>query len=334
MGVTNIEWTATVNPDGSITPGRTWNPTTGCTRVSEGCRNCYAFQLHDMRHKAHSEGKAVPAQYAKPFKELQMFDDRLTAPLSWRKPARIFVNSMSDLFHKDVPDAFIDRVFATMALADWHTYQVLTKRPERMAAYLARHDIGLRWSRIIPSIASNSRWEVSVEQAVDWTNNGLPNVWLGTSVENQSAADERIPHLLKTPAEVRFLSCEPLLGPVDLEPWLNMLAGSGEREWLPSDVIHWVIVGGESGAGARPCNVAWVRSIVEQCKTAGVPCFVKQLGSNYADENNGICGHGTKWPFDVLPSGPYYRLRDKKGGDMAEWPESLRVREFPKAVNA
>jgi len=316
-GLSSIEWT-----------DKTWNPTTGCTRVSPGCKNCYAFQLHDMRHAAHIAGKKVAPQYAKPFKELQLFDDRLTDPLGWRKPCRVFVNSMSDLFHKDVPDEFIDRVFAVMALAPQHTFQVLTKRPERMAAYLNDY----RDSKL-----GKMRFKDMPDGGVLIA--PLPNVWLGTSVENQAAADERIPHLLKTPAAVRFLSCEPLLGPVDLEKYLRCPScksfyrtqGPSLGCWDCHSAIDWCIVGGESGPGARPCNVAWVRSIVEQCKAAGAPVFVKQLGSLPYDGNRPL-------PFNT-PCGLKemecrFRLRDKKGGSPEEWPADLRIREFPKAVPA
>jgi len=335
-GLSSIEWT-----------DKTWNPTTGCTRVSPGCKNCYAFQLHDMRHAAHIAGKKVAPQYAKPFKELQLFDDRLTDPLGWRKPCRVFVNSMSDLFHKDVPDEFIDRVFAVMALAPQHTFQVLTKRPERMAAYFMTHPGWRPRAALIANafekVVSEREWTVhhgdirsAVESERRWP---LPNVWLGTSVENQAAADERIPHLLKTPAAVRFLSCEPLLGPVDLEKYLRCPScksfyrtqGPSLGCWDCHSAIDWCIVGGESGPGARPCNVAWVRSIVEQCKAAGAPVFVKQLGSLPYDGNRPL-------PFNT-PCGLKemecrFRLRDKKGGSPEEWPADLRIREFPKAVPA
>lgn len=257
MGVTGIEWT-----------NRTWNPVVGCTKVSTGCKNCYAKTLHDLRHKAHGAGKAVPAQYAKPFEEVQLMPERLRAPLSWKKPQRVFVNSVSDLFHEDVPDQFLDRVFAVMALAKQHTFQVLTKRAERMKKYITTR---LR----IESIYDQwHEFSGDPREADAWP---LPNVWLGVSVENQAAADERIPHLLKTPAAVRFLSCEPLLGKLKL-----MVVGTGPQSVTPlhpderGAQLSWVIVGGESGPGARPMEVGWARSIVEQCGGAGVPVFVKQ----------------------------------------------------------
>lgn len=232
--MTNIEWTDTV-----------WNPTTGCTKVSEGCRNCYAFELHDRRHKAWKDGNwaNAPKQYHKSFSGIQLFPDRLDMPFSWKKPRRVFVNSMSDLFHEEVPFTFIEYVFATMALAKQHTFQVLTKRPERMLEFFKKCVFNGHYPGYEP----------------------LPNVWLGTSVENQKAADERIPLLLDTPAAVRFLSCEPLLGTVDLG------CDTGRE-------IHWVITGGESGQNARPMHQDWARSLRDQCQDKGIPFFFKQWG--------------------------------------------------------
>ena len=280
-GTTEIAWT-----------DRVWNPVVGCTRVSAGCDHCYAFALHDKRHVAWKRGRwdAAPAQYHEPFSRVQLLPDRLTDPLRWRKPARIFVNSMSDLFHPDVPDEFIDRVFAVMALSPQHTFQVLTKRPERMREYLSdtlrAYEPGA-WhvtAGLIRQAAQSltGTWQVFPEP--------LPNVWLGTSAEDQKRADERIPELLACPAAVRFVSLEPLLGAVDLtrvnlgngdtgdclnhratDIWTG--AGDTSRNW---GKIHWVIVGGESGPGARPCDIAWIRSVVQQCQAAGVAVFVKQ----------------------------------------------------------
>jgi len=280
---TGIQWT-----------DETWNPTTGCTRISPGCKNCYAFALHDMRHAAHQAGKKVPAQYAKPFKELQLFPDRLDTPLHWKKPRRVFVNSMSDLFHEDVPNEFIADVFATMYEAQWHTFQVLTKRAGRMASLLSNprfpFAIGVRaWVRLARRSPEKAKLVTSddvVRDVMDcWP---LPNVWLGVSVEDQKRADERIPDLLNTPAAVRFLSCEPLLGPLDLgcRCWFSLNSGpNGECEkcgrprWLGPNRIAWAICGGESGPGARACDAAWIGSIVAQCRAAGTAGFVKQLGS-------------------------------------------------------
>jgi protein gp37 len=251
-------------------------------------------------------------QYAKPFEALQLMADRLDAPLRWRKPRRIFVNSVSDLFHEDVPDAFIDRVFAVMSRSERHTFQILTKRPERMRAYLSDPDrfcsVLDAWTRL-PRRANRhtiERWP-------------LPNVWLGTSVENQHFADERIPLLLQTPAAVRFLSLEPLLEQVDLTNYLWTIPGARLNG------LHWLIVGGESGPGARPFDVAWARWTIAQGRSAGVPVFVKQLGANVASSE---VASSELAPF-ISRAKP---LKDRKGGDPSEWPEDLRIRQFPEAA--
>jgi protein gp37 len=219
-----IEWT-----DAS------WNPVTGCSKVSPGCRHCYA-QTFSERFRG------VPGHPFEQGFDLRLWPERLQLPLRWRAPRRIFVNSMGDLFHERVPDGFADDVFATMRSARWHQFQVLTKRPERMARYvLNRCRV---WGRL----------EVS-----------HPNVWLGTSVETQRYV-ARAGFVATLPAAVRFVSCEPLLGPLDL------------RDLLGPHAINWVIVGGESGPRARPMAAEWVRDIREQCRRAGVPFFFKQWG--------------------------------------------------------
>jgi len=222
----------------------TWNPITGCTKISQGCKNCYAAELHNRRHAAYLRGAKLPQQYAQPFETVQLHPDRLEMPLHWRKLRRIFVNSTSDLFHEDVPDEFIGAIFNRMEIFNQHIYMVLTKRPDRMSEFCREFGIESR-----------------------------QNIWLGVSVENQAAADERIPLLLQTPAAVRFISCEPLLGPVKL-------FGFGSPTWgklPPSRWLHWVIVGGESGPGARPMHPDWARSLLDQCSGV-VPFFFKQWG--------------------------------------------------------
>ncbi|MCL8208603.1 MAG: phage Gp37/Gp68 family protein [Actinomycetia bacterium] len=248
-----IEWT-----------DATWNPVIGCTRVSEGCQHCYAERL--SRHFGWTD-QPWTAAHAEDVVRVRW--DRLETPVHWRRPRRIFVNSLSDLFHETIPDnapagddAFRDAVFGIMALTPWHTYQVLTKRIERAAAWWTdpqRQDrvalAAIRWkSGLPPGTHRDVVWE-----HVPWP---LPNVWLGVSVETQRRAAERLPVLASLPAAVRFVSCEPLLEPVDLQPWLAHL--------------DWVIVGGESGPGARPLDDDWVRAIRDQCQAAGVPFFFKQ----------------------------------------------------------
>lgn len=302
MSQTAIEWTDTV-----------WNPVTGCSKVSEGCRNCYAFALHDMRHKAFTEGKKLPRQYAKPFSEIQLFPERLEQPLKWRKPRRIFVNSMSDLFHEDVPFEFIEQVFATMALAKQHTFQILTKRPQRMLDFFKRCVYNGHFPNSDP----------------------LPNVWIGVTVENQKAADERIPLLLQTPAAVRFLSCEPLLGPVDLSRWLFDWLFVDEPGESVEPPIHWVIAGGESGSNARPMHPDWARDLRDQCQAAGVAYFHKQNGEwteDFTDDQPGpvtiIDHNGKSWKrMEALAPGGSVRMKrvgKKKAGrllDGREWNE-------------
>lgn len=336
----------------------TWNPVIGCTPVSEGCRNCYAAgharRMGGNPRTPYYEGLARTAGDGRAVFTgvVRTMEDRLDQPLRWTRPRRVFVNSMSDLFHPDVPFEFVDRVFAVMALADRHTFQVLTKRPERMAEYLGHNPTGrlnavthARVARAAEAIARSRGedtaapyWDVWLEC---WP---LPNVWLGTSVEDQTAADERIPHLLRCPAAVRFLSCEPLLGPVDLRS-----VGHGYHDALTSTccpfcgeygvdpcppcrngegvMVDWIIAGGESGPRARPCNVGWIRSIVDQCREAGVPVFVKQLG---ADPRVCYPSRSQAWPdSEVEYEAP---LHDPKGGNPEEWPEDLRVREWPEGV--
>ena len=225
----------------------TWNPVTGCTKVSAGCKHCYAERITE--------------RWGQKFTDIVLHPDRLEKPLHWRKPRRIFVNSMSDLFHEKVPFEFIDKVFAVMALCPQHTFQVLTKRPERMAEYLS-----VRFPEDKPYLAVKFGTPSGHFRSI--REYPISNLWLGTSIEDQESADKRVPELLKCPAAVRFLSYEPALGPVDLGDWLSL---------NPTDIgIDWVIVGGESGPGFRTMNLDWLRSVVGQCKAAGVPVFVKQ----------------------------------------------------------
>lgn len=277
-----IEWT-----------DATWNPVSGCTKVSQGCKHCYAERTWKRL--------SAPGQPydGRDFTDVTTHPDRLDQPIRWRRPRRIFVNSMSDLFHEALPEEFIDQVFAVMALAPHHVFQVLTKRPERMRQYLAERIPGRAYNsdRVnavygrMSGSGSRSRssggWgltEKFVAQRMDRLFNGewpLPNVWLGVSVEDQDTADGRIPPLLGTPAAVRFLSVEPLLGPVDLERggWsLLRPRRAPPRDGYRPERIHWVIAGGESGPGARPMHPRWVTSLRDQCVRAGIPFHFKQWG--------------------------------------------------------
>lgn len=256
-----IEWTNT-----------TWNPVTGCTKVSQGCKNCYAERLWPKVEGsiATREGRSQ----RRPFTDVRCHPERLDLPLHLRKPRRIFVNSMSDLFHEDVPNEFIDEVFAITALAPQHTFQVLTKRPARMREYFANQPLPRR------------RWEDCIRRRHGGELRGvcppliLPNLWLGVSIEDQATAEERIPLLLQTPAAIRWISAEPLLGPIDLLRWripghqIARALSSGKGE----PCLHWIVAGGESGPNARPSHPEWFRSLRDQCQAAGVPFFFKQWG--------------------------------------------------------
>ncbi len=287
----------------------TWNPTLGCSKVSPGCANCYAIrQVHRLagnpnpKIKAANAGLTVLQNHGTTINwtgKVRLIPERLDIPLRRRKPTTYFVNSLSDLFHEELPDEAIDRVFASMMLAPWHTFQVLTKRAKRLPEYFAHLAYRQEVVGILAEYESGLDRFITETGCDDdmiprWTF-PLPNVWLGVSVENREQL-RRIEYLRKTPAALRFLSCEPLLedlGQIDLTG------------------IHWVIVGGESGKGARPFNVDWAMRIVGHCEEAGVPCFVKQLGAH------------------VIQGGERRRKRDKKGGDMDEWPHELRVRHMP-----
>jgi protein gp37 len=287
MGDTSIEWVR----NGEV-KGKTWNPLIGCTRCSPGCARCYAEGI-----AARFSGPGLPYEGVAKMTpsgprwtgEIKLLPDKLQDPLRWKKPRTVFVNSMSDLFHPNVPFDFVDQVFAVMALTPRHTYQVLTKRPERMAEYLRGHAAGGRhiWTTGQAIKMPGGRHK----EATCWP---LPNVWLGTSVENREYADKRIPELLKCDAACHFLSCEPLLGPLDLTKALHVNQVRGPEVPWPNGTIHgladppkrfaarfeprisWVIVGCESGTGARPMDEDWVRSLRDQCQAAGVNFFYKQ----------------------------------------------------------
>lgn len=326
----------------------TWNPVVGCSIVSPGCTNCYAMKMaarieamssvmefrEELGHsinvgQSHYDGTTQRSKAGAVWtgKVALAPEHILTAPLRWKRPRRIFVNSMGDLFHESVPDEWIDRVFAVMALAPQHIFQVLTKRSRRMLEYM----IG-DWSyRVYRTIDGDPRGATSA----GWIASGksLPNVWLGVSAEDSPRYYERADDLRATPAAVRFFSFEPLLEGINAS-WLG----------------DWAIVGGESGPDARPNWVPNVRSIVKQCRGAGVPVFVKQMGSNVQDRNDagfdgddyGLDGWNLRNEIDQVEHdiGDYadnyqgapvrIHLDSRKGADMEEWPRDLMVREFPR----
>jgi len=341
--------------------------------------------------------------------KVELIHSKLVEPLRWRKPQRVFVNSMSDLFHEALTGAAIAAVFGIMALCPHITFQVLTKRADRMKDWTSRMaDLSGRWMAMaLSNLPINYPRREPLQLPVGWP---LPNVWLGVSVEDQATADARIPLLLQTPAAVRFVSYEPALGPVDFQRWvtgsrnihvcmdvtgairnksfshltgddgrtltraeaeaqLRALEASGVKVIPAGDCtdfdpqkgcrghrnahLDWIIVGGESGPGARPFDVEWARSTVRQCRAAGVPVFCKQLGARpfqgYLTAKETLeGGKGRPRPADQqltedaavdilaadlalhVPIPQPLTLKDRKGGDPSEWPEDLRVRQFPK----
>lgn len=352
--MSKIEWTE-----------KTWNPVVGCSVISPGCTNCYAMkmaarieaadeaayrkrvemtveQLSDPdaaeQTRADMNNTRVPSHYAgttQPSKagpvwtgKLSLAPERiLTEPLRRREPTTYFVNSMSDLFHEDVPDEWILRVLDVIRMASYdggsnigrigggegqHTFQCLTKRSARMRDVMRR----LRWNGEHLHLLDEDDGRARVL---------LKNLWLGVSCERQQEADARIPELLSTPAAVRFVSAEPLLGPINFN---TIDLPGGEFEVAPLGWKHldrgentdprldWIIVGGESGANARPMALGWAKDIVRQCKAANVPVFVKQMGAHPTNREGERCPH----------------IKHKKGADMAEWPVDLRVREMPNAA--
>jgi protein gp37 len=288
MADTNIEWAEKV-----------WNPVVGCNKVSQGCKNCYAEVMHRRLMKM------KPEKYNRPFSDGAFpHEPSLNIPLKWKKPSKIFVNSMSDLFHQKVPNFFIDDVL-DITLRTQHTFIILTKRPQRMLDYF---------------LSTGNRAEYLMKN---------PNIWLGVSVEDQETADERIPFLLATRAKVKFISAEPLLGPINLKQ-----IDSGIREHKPNhfdrdvnvlEEIEWVIVGGESGKNARPMHPDWVRSLRDQCKKNNVPFLFKQWGEFIHESQLGIDNNASK-EFDKH----YYKVGKKKAGRLLD---GVLYDEYPKGIS-
>ncbi|MGW3400756.1 phage Gp37/Gp68 family protein [Streptomyces zhihengii] len=299
--MTTIEWTE-----------QTWNPTTGCDRISPGCDNCYALTMA-RRLKGMGSAKYQTdgdPRTSGPGFALTTHPDTLTDPLRWKKPRKVFVNSMSDLFHARVPRDFLVQVFAVMAATPQHTYQILTKRPERAARILTDlctcgtgHPPGehfrssMEWAATSHSPTYVPGLEHGIYHRSGWP---LPNVWIGTSVES-AAYTRRLDALRQTPAAIRFVSAEPLLGPL---PGVDFTG------------VDWVIIGGESGPCARPLAPWWISDLVHAARDAGAAPFVKQLGS--------------VWARDMTIGGKTVAAwGDTKGGNPAHWPHTLRVREYP-----
>lgn len=345
MSATNIEWCTHV-----------WNPVTGCEKIAQGCKHCYAETL------------AKRFWGARAFSDVQTHPDRLDAPMRWRKPARVFVNSMSDLFHTAVPFEFIAAVYGVMAASPQHQFCILTKRSQRMREFME-----WRWrpadagrtgrtpeghpTRMIGGVHGwnngdgtrsmadcvSHAYEIGGDGVRDKLTDAipirvsfpLPNVIHGYSAATQEDLDAGIADLLATPSALRCLSLEPLVEPVDLTRLVRPY--DGDRPLWPCSEplltgLDWVIVGGESGPGARPCDVAWLRAIVAQCKAASVPCFVKQVGSNptpIRPMRLPAYSATTGKPLRGWYGDGHETIQDRKGADPAEWPEDLRVRQFP-----
>lgn len=317
---TGIEWT-----------DATWNPIRGCSRVSAGCARCYAERV-----AARFSGPGLPYEglvrigaAGKPTGwngTVRMVPEHLADPLRWKRPRRVFVNSMSDLFHESLTNEQIAAVFGVMATTPRHTYQVLTKRARRMRewfAWLFAGEVspsGKCYAAASGAVDFGTWWQTVPQK---WP---LPNVWIGVSVENQAAADERIPELLRTPAAVRWISAEPLLGPVDLRPWTSRehgLALIGAPRGLA-----WVVAGCESGPGARACDVAWLRSLRDQCAATGVAFFLKQAvegGDTPIVTTNGERAPAiTAGPDSHRKAGGVIGLPYLDGRQHAEMPEERR----------
>lgn len=300
MRSTKIEWA-----------DRVWNPVTGCTKCSPACDNCYAERVATTR-------LAGRFGYPKddPF-SVTLHKDKLLEPTNWHKPSRVFVCSMADLFHEEVPQEWLLKVFAVMALSEKQTFMLLTKRPERAHAFLSANDLRQQLEQTIsmkfgPKAGAEFHCRV---YSCGWP---LPNVWLGTTIWDQASADRAVPILLSTPAAKRFVSVEPMLGPVNLMDHLGWqgsvcpdCCGSGEDDLSRCPTcngtgrygLDWVICGGETGPGARPMHPDWPRSLRDQCQAAGVPFFFKQWGEfapwEFEGTDGGINKTGGRYHYKV-----------------------------------
>lgn len=299
MGLTSIEWT-----------DNTWNPTRGCRRVSPECLHCYAERTAIRMRNTHYKGLVtITNGHPSWTGEVDLAPDSiLKQPLHWKKPKRIFVDSMADLFYEEIPYEWIDIVFAVMLLCGWHTFLVLTKRSARMRDYMNDPKTPARITDVAHRFVPESAACFTVDH---WP---PPNVHCGVSAGTQKAADERIPDLQDTEAIVRFISYEPALE---------------EIAWPDLSGIHWGIIGGESGPGARPFYIEWADLTIGQWRDQGMAIFMKQVGANpllkYPRATSIFSWpQETEWLTAIEP-----KLKHPKGGDMNEWPERFRVREFP-----
>lgn len=281
---------------------KTWSPITGCTKVSAGCKHCYAEREVETRWSKNPKS----VFFGREFTDVRIHADQLDKPQHWKKPCRIFVCPRGDLFHESVPDRFIAMVFAKMSEAKHHVFQVLTKRPERMLAWFEKLR-PLQQMMVLPPSPGSDGHSTFVGFHDSWP---LPNVWIGVSVEDQQSADERIPQLMKTPAALRWVSIEPLLNAVDLTATLAgdiLCRCNGCMSLTPDTRLDWVVVGGESGSHARPMHPDWARALRDQCAAADVPFLFKQWGEFIVPEDgeqacrvcgctwNNACRGGCSW---------------------------------------
>jgi protein gp37 len=318
-----IEWT-----------DATWNPVVGCSKTSPGCEHCYAERMAwRLAHNPATPEYRGVVEKGRWNSLTRMVSERLVEPLRWRKSRMVFVCSMGDLFHESVPDGWVYEAFGIMALARQHIFQVLTKRPRRMQEYLASFKGRVDIVAAANCINDNLKLGVSTE-AIQWP---LPNVWLGVTAENQRCADERIPLLLQTPAAVHFVSCEPLLGPIDfkwrtdskpcshpgcLSHTSHACEGCGRIGGRVG--IGWVVAGFESGPQARPGHSDWARKLRDDCQAAGVPFFWKQNGE-WEHSSECVGSHTIKCRRHYWADGTYSaRVGRKRAGrllDGREWNE-------------
>jgi len=355
VGETAISWTHRPG-----TKGRTWNPTKGCSRVSEGCRHCYAerqaariVRMHKGKPTVYDDLVKTVNGEARWTGKVVLVPKILAEPLGWKEPSTVFVNSMSDLFHEDLTNEQIAAVFGVMAACPQHTFIVLTKRAKRMREWFkwASTDRGCSTDMFMQQCAANLGVDIPLHRikgtfkAFSWP---LPNVWLGVSAENQAAADERIPELLATPAAIRLLSCEPLLGRLDLtlrgsrikewdEDWkYDTLRGfewaspHSEVEEGSSPSLDWVIAGCESGPGARPCATSWLWDLRDQCADAGVPFFLKQAHPWTWAAGDPPPGHARDDGRGAITAGPGSH---RKAGGVIELPylDGVQHKAFPES---
>lgn len=330
----------------------TWTIAVGCTRVDHRCDNCYAIPfVHRGLHESHrGVTKIRPKDAARPGVDwngtVRTLPERLADPLRWRKPRRIFVGSMTDLFHPQIPFEYVAAVFGVMQATPWHTYLLLTKRPDRQFDFFEWTATRSNGDPVMePDYKCHVRaWE-TVRRPFERTGWPLPNVHLGVSVSDQPTADDAIPKHLRSPAALHWVSYEPALGSLSLARWMSQTSSccdasmqggnwccACDRYATPRPRIGWVVAGGESGPRARDYDVKWGIDVADECRASGVPFFFKQLGSRPAgDGGGGAITHGDRGRW-FEHRGRTYEFSSRNGDVPAEWPVQLRVQQFPTEV--